>query len=123
MIVALWFHFSANQISCCSPKDSLIVRSLEKQPEVAFDVSSNEIPYMGVRGRGKATLSQVGAEEQLDNLINKYINTTTHPFPNWLRKRAAQETLITIAPEWLHSWDFSARMAGLTSESTQQPSF
>tara|TARA_Y100000814_G_C12244923_1_gene372923 strand:+ start:321 stop:815 length:495 start_codon:yes stop_codon:yes gene_type:complete len=119
MIVALWFQFSGQEIRCCSPKDSLVVRSLQTISEIAFDISSNEIPYVGVRGRGKAELTQLGAAEQLDKLIEKYVYDPNHPLPTWLRKRAAQESMITITPTWLHGWDFSSRMEGLTSESSQ----
>ena len=81
MIVALWFQFSGQEIRCCSPKDSLVVRSLQTISEIAFDISSNEIPYVGVRGRGKAELTQLGAAEQLDKLIEKYVYDPNHPLP------------------------------------------
>ena len=118
-IVALWFDFSGNEIRCCAPQDSLVVRSLQKVSQVAFDISSNEIPYFGVRGRGEAKLTKLGAAEQLDTLIKKYVGDPNHPLPIRLRQRAEQEYMITIVPSWIHGWDFSSRMEGLTSESSQ----
>ena len=54
LIVPLWFEYLEGQLLSCSPADSLLVSSLRKQANVAFDVSTNDLPYRGVRGRGRA---------------------------------------------------------------------
>ena len=115
LVVPLWFHYSSPRLLACSPRESVVVRSLQERPEVAFDISTNDVPYKGVRGRGLAScLAEEGAAV-LDAVLARYVDDESHSLSRWLRARVEREVAIAIAPSWLTSWDFSERMRGLPS--------
>ena len=115
LIVPLWFEFSTSCLICCSPSDSLLVRSVQSVSRVAFDVSTNDLPYRGVRGRGDATAVTASDNRQLEELLEKYLGDTGGQLADWLLNRTDSESVITIEPTWITSWDFSARMSDLPS--------
>lgn len=113
LIVPLWFDYSASCLICCSPTESLVVKSLQATPEVAFDVSTNDLPYRGVRGRGLATCTTAADNSQLEELLEKYLGNAEGQLATWLLNRTGSESVISIEPTWITSWDFSERMSDL----------
>jgi hypothetical protein len=88
--------------------------------EVAFDVSTNDIPYRGVRGRGFARCSVASDKSALEGLLKRYVGTD-NDLAEWLLNRAGDEAVIPIEVAWLTSWDFSGRMNGIEKISTRVP--
>lgn len=121
LIVPVWFEYRAGRLVSCSPQDSVLVGALRKRPEVGFDASTNEIPYRGVRGRGRARCSAASDKTALTRLLNRYIADTESGLSQWLLDRADNETVIEIEIEWLTSWDFSDRMKGIEKVGTRIP--
>lgn len=113
LIVPVWFAYEAQRFWSCSPDDSLLVSTLRNHPEIAFDVSTNDLPYRGVRGRGVARCSVAADNSLLEKLLNRYVGSTENALSDKLLKRRGPEALIEIEPTWLTSWDFSARMEGI----------
>jgi nitroimidazol reductase NimA-like FMN-containing flavoprotein (pyridoxamine 5'-phosphate oxidase superfamily) len=113
LVVPLWFHFAADQLWACSMAQSLVIKSLQQRPTVAFDISTNDPPYKGVRGRGTARCVAADGPHALDKVLAKYVKDDQHSLAVWLRSRADEEVAIAITPTWLNSWDFSERMRGL----------
>ena len=111
MLCSLWFAYRDGALYCATQRGARIVESLQADPRVAFEISPNEPPYYGVRGRGLATASPEGASQALDELIDRYLGEGDAGLARWLRSRVADEVVLTIQPEWLTSWDFRDRMA------------
>ncbi len=113
LIVPLWYHFESDRFICCSPSRSVLVETLNREPLVGFDVSTNEIPYRGIRGRARAYCNPADGEAVLRRLLERYTGGCDSDLAQWLLSRAADEAVIEVTPEWLTSWDFSARMRDL----------
>lgn len=95
--------------------------SISANPQVAFDVSTNDLPYRGVRGRGRATCRTAADNSQLEELLTRYLGNTEGQLAEWLLSRTGNESVITIEPTWLTSWDFSKRMQDLPTISQRLP--
>ena len=121
IIVPLWFAYRSGRMLSCSPEDSTLVKSLSAKPDVAFDVSTNDLPYRGVRGRGRATCTATADTAQLEELLTRYVGGTDGQLAQWLLSRSKRESIITIEPSWLTSWDFSDRMRDLSKISQRFP--
>ena len=121
LIVPVWFEYQAGHLWSCSPNDSLLVKALRKNPEVAFDVSTNDLPYRGVRGRGVSHCSTAADNSALERLLQRYLAGTDNPLARWLLNRTGEEAVIAIEPSWLTSWDFSGRMESIGKISARDP--
>lgn len=113
LVVSLWFEFRDNAIWCAAHRDALVVRSLQEHPACAIDVSTNDIPYRGVRGAGTATCLPADGAETLARLIQRYLGGDDSNLARWLKSREADEVALKITPNWLTSWDFSERMSDI----------
>ncbi len=109
-VVSVWYRYAAGRLYCVSHRDAPLVRLLERGDRVGFEVSPNEPPYRGVRGQGIATLQDGAGGEELAGLLQRYLGGTDSDLAQWLLSRAEEETLITVEPLRLFSWDYSARM-------------
>ena len=121
LIAPLWYEYRAGRLISCSPEDSMLVRSLSANPDVAFDVSTNDLPYRGVRGRGRAVCTTAADTTQLETLLTRYLGSTTGQLAQWLLNRSGREAIIVIEPDWLTSWDFTERMQDLEKISQRFP--
>ena len=121
LIVPVWFEYRASCFWSCSPNDSLLVKTLREKPEVAFDVSTNDIPYQGVCGRGLARCSVAPDKTALEELMNRYTAGTDNDLAQWLLNRAVSEAVIQIEVALLTSWDFSDRMKSTEKISARLP--
>jgi len=110
LICSLWYCFDDGAIWCATQKSAHIVAMLERNSSCAFEVAGDSMPYRGVRGQGRATLSTTDGADVLLRLIDRYLGTRESEFARWLIARQAQEVSIRIEPEWVTSWDFGARM-------------
>jgi nitroimidazol reductase NimA-like FMN-containing flavoprotein (pyridoxamine 5'-phosphate oxidase superfamily) len=113
LIVPIWFQYSDGHIWCCSPQDSVLVKALQKHGEVAFDISTNEVPYQGVRGRGLVTCLPAENAETLETLLEKYLGSMDNQLSKWLLSRVDNEAVLQLEVSWLTSWDFSPRMGDI----------
>jgi hypothetical protein len=76
-----------------------------------FEVAGDAAPYRGARGQGRATLSGDAGPVLLLRLIDRYLQRRDSAFAQWLIARREYEVAIRIEPQWLTSWDYSARMS------------
>jgi hypothetical protein len=121
LIVPLWFEYLDGRLLSCSPVESLLVSSLHKQAAVAFDVSTNDLPYQGVRGRGQARIETATDDVRLASLLRRYLAGTESQLAEWLLNRSGPEALIEIEISWLTSWDFSGRMGDIEPIAVRSP--
>lgn len=121
LIVPMWFSYQSGTFLSCSPTESLLVRSLNKYPDVAFDVSTNDLPYQGVRGRGNVKCTVAKDNHKLASLIDRYTGSTDNELADTLLNRSASETVLEVEIDWLTSWDFAGRMQNITPLKTRHP--
>jgi nitroimidazol reductase NimA-like FMN-containing flavoprotein (pyridoxamine 5'-phosphate oxidase superfamily) len=121
LIVPVWFEYRNNSFWSCSPSDSLLVRTLRACSEIAFDVSTNDLPYRGVRGRGLARCTVSPDSSVLERLLDRYLGSTDNALSQWLLNRRGEESLIEVAMLWLTSWDFTDRMSGIETIARRDP--
>ncbi|WP_096393134.1 pyridoxamine 5'-phosphate oxidase [Halorubrum trapanicum] len=125
-IVSLWFAWDpdagsgpdaergsddhAGAIRCATSASADLVEFVEHDDEVSFDVSTNDPPYKGVRGRGRATVVPDEDKRLLRSLLTKYLGGTDNATADRLLRPERDEVEIRIEPERLHAWDYSERM-------------
>lgn len=111
-IVPLWFEYREDRFWCASQADSLCVRALLRDPHCAFDLSTNEMPYRGLRGEARVTCLPEAGAMQLDRLLQRYLGGLESPLAKRLRKSNEREVALVIEPVRLSHWDYAARMRG-----------
>ena len=109
-IVSLWYQFRDGRCQCSTSARADLVRFLERDPAVAFEVSTNEVPYAGVRGNGTASIETDPEKSVLRDLLDRYVGNTSTDFARRLLSEDRDEVTVRIDPDRLFSWDFSSRM-------------
>ena len=109
LVQSLWFLYAEDAIWCATTGSALVVRRIEANPEVGFEIAGDSAPYRGVRGRGTASIDASAAEPVLKALLDRY-GFTNSQLGDWLMSRVSTEVAIRISPAVLTSWDFSDRM-------------
>lgn len=110
-MLSLWYEYADGEFRCATGADADIVDFLQSTADVAFEVSTNEPPYRGVRGRGTASLGPDHDKNQLRRLLDRYLGGTDSTLAESLLAPEREEVRIRITPEKLYSWDFSERMS------------
>jgi len=152
--VSVWYAYQDGALLCVSHRKSALIRLLEQDPRVGFEISPNDPPYHGVRGQGTVSLAPLGEHNVLEALLDRYLGQQISPndppyhgvrgqgtvslaplgehnvlealldrylgqqesrVGNWLLARKDEETLITVQPERLFSWDYRQRMADVSA--------
>ncbi len=115
-LVSLWFEWDG-AVHCATGADADLVTFLRSDDHVSFEVSTNDPPYKGVRGRGRATVSPDPDKRYLRSLMERYLGGTDNELGERLLRPEREEVHVRIEPERLHSWDYSRRMpAGTDSD-------
>lgn len=109
-ICSLWYIYDNNAIWCAAHKNSFLIDQLKLNANISFEVSSNEYPYKGVRGKAVVELTMENADKTLSELIAKYLGNNNAKLSTWLMSRADDEYVIKVVPRLVNSWDFSNRM-------------
>jgi len=109
-MLSLWYRYRDGAFECATAADADVVRYLESGDAVSFEVSTNDPPYRGVRGNGTATVTSDEEKAVLRSLIERYLGGTDSDLARRLLAPSREEVRIRIAPDRLHSWDYSGRM-------------
>jgi hypothetical protein len=110
IVCSLWYLHAEGALWCATQKTARVAGYLAHHPVCGFEVAPESMPYKGVRGQGKATVSKEHGVDVLERLIDRYLGNRESDFARWLVKRADNEVAIKIEPTWITSWDFSPRM-------------
>ena len=116
--VTLWYRYRDGCFECATQANAQLVRFLRADSAIAFDVSTNEIPYRGVRGNGVASISPDENKDVLRSLIRRYLGSMDSPLAATLLQDDREEVRISIEPNQIFSWDFSKRMKTKTESSS-----
>jgi nitroimidazol reductase NimA-like FMN-containing flavoprotein (pyridoxamine 5'-phosphate oxidase superfamily) len=111
LVASHWFRYGDGHFYCAIHSSSLVAKLAARNPGCGFEIAGDTIPYHGVRGQGTVELLTAGAEENLRELILRYLGDTESALAKWLLGRAEGEYLVKITPAWVTSWDFRERMA------------
>jgi nitroimidazol reductase NimA-like FMN-containing flavoprotein (pyridoxamine 5'-phosphate oxidase superfamily) len=112
-MLSLWYRWEDDALWCATGSEADVVRYLRASDEVAFEVSTNDPPYRGVRGRGHATLDEDEDKALLRSLLTRYLGGTDSALAQRLLDPSRDEVRIRIDPVRLHSWDYSGRMGNV----------
>jgi hypothetical protein len=110
-MLSLWYLWEDDALWCATGADADVVGYLDHRDEVAFEVSTNDPPYRGVRGRGHASIDADEDKRLLRRLLDRYLGGTDSALARRLLNPDRDEVRIRIDPVRLHSWDYSDRMA------------
>ena len=102
-------------IECATSADADLVDFLRDDPTVAVDVSTNQIPYRGIRASGRATIAPDEDKAVLRSLIDRYLEDRQSPLAAWLLDDDREEVVIRIEPHVVFSWDYRERMGVASS--------
>lgn len=91
----VWVDVDADGVSFNTAHGRCKPRNLARDPRVALTVVDPADPYKWISVSGKATLTDEGAEGQIDNLAQKYIGQFPYPW----RKPDERRVSVRIAPE------------------------
>jgi len=105
----------SREILCATSAHADVVTFLRHDPEVSFEVSTNDYPYRGVRGRGMASVEADTEKRLLRALFERYLGATDNALGERLLAPDREEVRIRLSPERLHSWDFTEQMADVAS--------
>ena len=111
-MLSLWYLWEDGSLWCATGADADVVRYLAYDDEVAFEVSTNDPPYRGVRGRGYADIDADADKTLLRRLLHRYLGGTDSTLAERLLSPERDEVRIRIDPVRVHSWDYSSRMDG-----------
>ncbi|MFC3958056.1 pyridoxamine 5'-phosphate oxidase family protein [Halovivax cerinus] len=114
-VVTLWYRYRDGAFECATQADADVVGFLRNEPSVAVDVSTNRVPYRGIRGNGTATISTDGARETLRDLVVRYLGDTDSSLAKRLLDDEREEVRIQIEPATVYSWDYGARMRDVST--------
>ncbi len=110
-MLSLWYLYEEGALWCATGGDAKILEYLREDPECAFEVSPNEPPYRGVRGRGPARIQPDENKRLLTRLIKRYLGDTDSTLARTLLDNDRDEYTIRLQPDQLFSWDYTQRMS------------
>ena len=109
-MLSLWYRYRDDQLACATGAGARVVSYLREDPAVAFEVSTNEPPYRGVRGSGTASIEPDENKRVLRSLLERYLGGTDSALASQLLTPDRDEVQIRIDIERAYTWDFSDRM-------------
>ncbi len=120
-MLSLWYRVRTDEdrlcLECATGAEADVVSYLTEHPDVAFEVSTNQPPYAGVRGRGTATVDPDPEKETLTALLERYLGGTDSGLARNLLSDDREEVTITIEPAVVYGWDYADRMRDTTDDS------
>jgi len=110
-MLSLWFQYRDGALWCATSAEASVVDYLAHDDQVAFEISTNSMPYKGLRGNGTANVDADPDKKVLKELLDRYLGGTDSPLAERLLSPDRQEVRIRIDPEQVYTWDFTERMA------------
>lgn len=123
-MVSLWFRRRERtgedgegngslRLECATSRSADVVGYLRADPGIAFEISTNDVPYRGIRGRGEVRIEPDEGKATLRGLIERYLGGTESELAGYLLSDDREEVALRIDPAKVYSWDFSKRMKGV----------
>jgi len=109
-MLSLWYRYRDGHLECATGANAAVVRYLREDPAVAFEISTNEPPYRGVRGAGSVTITPDEDKDTLRSLVERYLGDTNSGLAERLLSPEREEVRLSLDIERAYTWDFSDRM-------------
>ncbi len=119
--LSLWFSYRDGEFYCATQASARVVKYLTRDQRCAFEVSSDQPPYCGVRGQATARIDRTLGPEILKTLLTRYLGSTDNPLARNLLKKSSTEVAIILTPRNYYSWDFTDRMHGSIQSHSPHP--
>lgn len=100
------------RLYCSTQRTAKVIEFLSQNPRCGFEIASDQPPYRGVRGKGRATLSEEMGPKVLRILMDRYHIRKDSTLGKFLLSNLKNETAIEIEPIRIFTWDYSDRMEG-----------
>ena len=110
-MLSLWFRYRDGYLECATAASADVVSFVRADDAVAFEVSTNDPPYRGVRGNGVAHIDADEEKALLTALVERYLGGTDSDLAQNLLSDERKEVRIRIDPETVYGWDNSGRMS------------
>ena len=110
-IISLWYLYKDGKIYCATQKNAKVISYIKENNKCAFEITTGQFPYKGIRGHGIVNLREDIAIETLNALIDRFIGNKESFLSRYLLKRKDEEIAIEITPSRLFPWDYSNRMS------------
>jgi nitroimidazol reductase NimA-like FMN-containing flavoprotein (pyridoxamine 5'-phosphate oxidase superfamily) len=110
-MLSLWYRYREGKLECATGANADVVRYLRADPAVAFEISTNQPPYRGVRGAGTVDIAPDEDKETLRALIERYLGDTDTALATRLLDPEREEVTLTVDVDRAYTWDFSDRMS------------
>ncbi|MFB6141344.1 MAG: pyridoxamine 5'-phosphate oxidase family protein [Halosimplex sp.] len=114
-MLSLWFRYREGRLECATGANATVVDYLREDPAIAFEISTNDVPYRGVRGSGTATVEPDEDKAVLRDLIERYLGGADSELARTLLRPERDEVRLGIDVERAYTWDFSDRMGDGTN--------
>ncbi len=115
-MLSLWFRYEEGSLWCATSAAADVVSYLAHNDRVAFEISTNEPPYRGVRGNGRTTVTPDEDKQLLRSLLDRYLGGTDSSLAERLLAPERDEVRIEIEPARVYTWDFTDRMATVVDD-------
>ena len=111
-----WFYYDRlnNKLYIETSKSSKKMSNIRKNKTVYFCIDEPNIPYKGVRGKGKVTI-----HEDIDfnvpiaeKILIKHLGDIEHPMAKLLLSyiKKGESSILEIIPDYYSTWDNSKRI-------------
>ncbi len=113
-MLSLWFVYKEGALWCATSAEADVVEYLAHDDRIAFEISTNEPPYRGVRGNGTTEITPDEDKQLLRSLLERYLGGTDSSLAKRLLSPQREEVQIRIEPETVYTWDFTEQMRDAT---------
>lgn len=110
VVCSIWFRWHDGAIWSAVHESAYLLKQIRRQARVAFDISTNEFPYRGVRGKADVEIVQTAGGDTLEQLIQRYLGDSNPELAQWLLSRSKDEYALRLVPNRITAWDYSDRM-------------
>ena len=109
-LISLWYLYQDGLLYCATQESARIIRYIEQNNRVAFEVAADDPPYCGVRGQARARIDDQLGAEILEMLLERYLGGTKNELAKNLLAKKDTEVAIVLEPMRIYTWDFRQRM-------------
>ncbi len=90
----VWIDTDGTEVVFNTAKGRVKHRNLLQNPAVAISLVDDENPYRMIEIRGRAEMTEDGADEHIDAMAKKYLGQDTYPF----RQPGEERIIVRILP-------------------------
>ncbi|MGQ9501078.1 MAG: PPOX class F420-dependent oxidoreductase [Anaerolineae bacterium] len=99
-VTPVWVDYDGTYVIFNTAKGRVKERNLRRDGRVALVVSDPDNPYRYIQVRGRAVLSEEGADAHIDRLAKKYLGMDKYPY----RQPGEVRVIVHITPEAVQTW-------------------